>query len=193
VRWPGLFLPMAGHHNVQNATAAIVVAYELGIPEDKVRSALAGFGGVKRRFTKVGEWEGVTIIDDYGHHPVEIKAVLKAARQVCDGRIHAVVQPHRFTRVQDLFEDFCSCFNDADAVYVTDIYAAGEDPIKGIDSDHLAEGIIAHGHRHVQTTARDILAKQLHSELNSGDMVVCLGAGDITVWAANLADELRGI
>ena len=142
-------LPMPGRHNVLNAIAAIAVAHELGLSDDTIRKALAGFGGVQRRFTKTGEWNGVTIIDDYGHHPVEIAAVLKAARESTNGKVIAVVQPHRFTRLQSLFEEFCTCFNDADTVIVADVYAAGEAPIAGIDRDHFVLGLRAHGHREV--------------------------------------------
>ena len=191
--WSGLFLPMAGDHNTQNALAAIAVARALGISEDQVRGALAGFGGVKRRFTKVGEWNGATIIDDYGHHPVEISAVLNAATQVCSGRVFAVVQPHRYSRLQDLFEDFCTCFNDAHGVYVTDVFAAGEDPIKGMDSQGLVDGLARHGHRNVQTVSRDDIAKILHEHLEKDDMVVFLGAGDITNWANELPQKLAEI
>ena len=142
-------LPMPGRHNASNATAAIAVAHELGISDDAIRKAIAGFGGVKRRFTRTGEWNGVTVIDDYGHHPVEIAAVLKAARESTNGKIVAVVQPHRFTRLQSLFEEFCTCFNDADAVVVAEVYPAGEAPIEGIDRDHFVLGLRAHGHREV--------------------------------------------
>jgi len=194
IRWEGLTLPMAGDHNAQNALAAITVASELGLSEPQVRAALKGFSGVKRRFTRVGEWNGVTIIDDYGHHPVEISAVLKAARQVCPvsnkGKIHAVVQPHRYSRLQDLFEDFCTCFNDADAVYVTDVFEAGETPIDGVSGEALVEGLIRHGHRNVQKITRETLAQSLKPNLEPGDYVVCLGAGDITFWAAELAEKL---
>lgn len=188
--WDGLSLPMAGEHNVQNAVAAISVAYELGLSEAQVRAGLKDFGGVKRRFTHAGAWNGVTVIDDYGHHPVEIAAVLKAARQVCDGKIHAVVQPHRFTRLQDLFDEFCTCFNDADAVYVTDVYAAGETPIDGISGDALVEGLARHGHRKSGRVTRENLAATLKPNIKPGDYVVCLGAGDITSWAAELAEKL---
>ena len=144
-----LMLPMPGRHNASNATAAIAVARELGVSDDAIRTAIAGFGGVKRRFTKTGEYNGVTVIDDYGHHPVEIAAVLKAARESTNGKIVAVVQPHRYTRLQSLFEEFCTCFNDADAVIVADVYAAGETAIEGIDRDHFVAGLRAHGHREV--------------------------------------------
>src|SRR3954469_4338980 len=142
-------LPMPGRHNALNATAAIAVAHELGLSDDTIRKALANFGGVRRRFTRTGEWNGITVIDDYGHHPVEIAAVLKAARQSIEGKVIAVVQPHRFTRLQSLFEEFCTCFNDADAVIVAEVYPAGEMPIPGIDRDHFVLGLRAHGHRQV--------------------------------------------
>ncbi|MBL4869791.1 MAG: UDP-N-acetylmuramate--L-alanine ligase [Robiginitomaculum sp.] len=191
--WSGLFLPMAGDHNTQNALAAIAVARALDINEDQVRGALAGFGGVKRRFTTVGEWNGAIIIDDYGHHPVEISAVLQAATQVCSGRVFAIVQPHRYSRLQDLFEDFCTCFNDAYAVYVTEVYAAGEDPIEGMDSQGLVDGLSRHGHRNVQTVSRDEIARIMHEHLEKDDMVVFLGAGDITNWANELPQKLAEI
>ena len=181
-------------HNALNATAAIAVAHELGISDEAIRKALAGFGGVKRRFTRTGEWNGVTIIDDYGHHPVEISAVLKAARESTNGKIVAVVQPHRFTRLQSLFEEFCTCFNDADAVIVAEVYPAGEAPIEGIDRDHFVLGLRAHGHREViplQGPAE--LAKVVHGVAGSGDLVVCLGAGNITQWAYALPGELKAL
>ncbi|PHR60424.1 MAG: UDP-N-acetylmuramate--L-alanine ligase [Robiginitomaculum sp.] len=193
VTWPALFLPMAGDHNTQNALAAIAVARALDISEEQVRSGLSGFGGVKRRFSDAGKWNGVTIIDDYGHHPVEISAVLKAATQVCSGKIHAVVQPHRFSRLQDLFDEFCTCFNDANYVYVTDIFAAGEAPIDGVDAKALIEGLARHGHRNAQQISRETSAQTLYPNLEPGDMVVFLGAGDITVWANELADKLAEI
>ena len=145
---------MPGRHNALNATAAIAVAHELGLSDDMIRKALAGFGGVRRRFTKTGEWNGVTIIDDYGHHPVEIAAVLRAARESINGKVIAVVQPHRFTRLQSLFEEFCTCFNDADTVVVAEVYPAGEAPIPGIDRDHFVLGLRAHGHREVIPLAK---------------------------------------
>jgi UDP-N-acetylmuramate--alanine ligase len=194
-RWVGLKLPMAGRHNVQNSLAAIAVARELGGTEEQIRAALSKFGGVKRRFTLVGEFSGVRIIDDYGHHPVEIAAVLKAARDVQgrDKRVIAVVQPHRYTRLRDLFDQFSTCFNDADHVIVAPVYAAGEQPIDGISHESLAKGLINHGHRSVQTIdGLPSLAKAVKSVLKTGDeMVVCLGAGDITTAAASLADELK--
>ena len=185
---PDLMLPMPGRHNVQNALSAVAVAIELGISDDAIRTGFARFGGVKRRFTNVGETGGVTIIDDYGHHPVEIRAVLAAAREGAQGRVLAVVQPHRFTRLRDLMADFQAAFNDADGVYVAPVYAAGEAPIDGIDAAALAAGLLAAGHRSAVTvTGADDLAHQLAIDVRAGDMVVCLGAGDITRWAAGLA------
>ena len=189
-RWADLFLPMAGRHNAQNVLSAIAVSRELGLDVEKVRAGLKSFAGVKRRFTHIGDWNGVTIIDDYGHHPVEIAAVLQAARQVTKGKVHAVMQPHRYSRLRDLFEDFSTCFNDADRVYVADVYAAGEEPIEGVSSPALAESIRSHGHRFVNLTAKATLAKDLHPHLEKDDLVVCLGAGDITYWAAELVDNL---
>jgi len=189
-----VMLPMPGRHNALNATAAIAVAHELGLSDDAIRKAIAGFGGVKRRFTKTGEWNGVTIIDDYGHHPVEISAVLKAARESTDGKIIAVVQPHRFTRLQSLFEEFCTCFNDADTVVVAEVYPAGEAPIAGIDRDHFVLGLRAHGHREVIALQHPAnLAGMIHDTATSGDFVVCLGAGNITQWAYALPGELKAL
>ncbi|MET4210215.1 UDP-N-acetylmuramate--L-alanine ligase [Bradyrhizobium sp. LA2.1] len=189
-----LMLPMPGRHNASNATAAIAVARELGVSDEAIRKAIAGFGGVKRRFTKTGEWNGVTVIDDYGHHPVEIAAVLKAARESTNGKIVAVVQPHRYTRLQSLFEEFCTCFNDADAVVVADVYAAGETPIDGIDRDHFVAGLRAHGHREVVgLPAAPELAGIVKGLAKSGDLVVCLGAGNITQWAYALPGELKAL
>lgn len=191
-RWTGLELPMSGRHNVQNALAAIAVARELGGAEDDIRAALGRFEGVKRRFTQVGEWNGVRIIDDYGHHPVEIAAVLRAARDVQgEGRVIAVVQPHRYTRLRDLFEDFCTCFNNADRVVVAPVYAAGEAPIDGVSASSFAKGLADHGHRNVSVLDDlEHLPEALSGTLEPGDMVVCLGAGDITAHAATLADRL---
>src|SRR6266478_6218642 len=187
-------LPMPGRHNASNATAAIAVAHELGMSDDAIRKAIAGFGGVKRRFTKTGEWNGVTVIDDYGHHPVEIAAVLKAARESTNGKILAVVQPHRYTRLQSLFEEFCTCFNDADAVIVADVYAAGETPIEGIDRDHFVAGLRAHGHREVIPLEKSTdLAGLVRDIAGRGDFVVCLGAGNITQWAYTLPGELKAL
>ncbi|HXH43844.1 MAG TPA: UDP-N-acetylmuramate--L-alanine ligase [Bradyrhizobium sp.] len=189
-----LALPMPGRHNASNATAAIAVAHELGVSDDSIRKALAGFGGVKRRFTKTGEWNGVTVIDDYGHHPVEIAAVLKAARDSYAGNVIAVVQPHRYTRLQSLFEEFCTCFNDADAVVVAEVYAAGEAPIEGIDRDHFVAGLRAHGHREViPLPAATELAGIVKGLAKPGDLVVCLGAGNITQWAYALPDQLKAL
>jgi UDP-N-acetylmuramate--alanine ligase len=190
----GLMLPMAGRHNALNATAAIAVAHELGLADETIRKALASFGGVRRRFTKTGEWNGATIIDDYGHHPVEIAAVLKAARESTNGKIVAVVQPHRYTRLQSLFEEFCTCFNDADAVVVADVYPAGEAPIPGIDRDNFVLGLRAHGHREVIPLQRSAdLAGVIKSLAGRGDFVVCLGAGNITQWAYALPDQLKAL
>jgi UDP-N-acetylmuramate--alanine ligase len=189
-----LVLPMPGRHNALNATAAIAVAHELGIPDATIRSAIAGFGGVKRRFTKTGEWNGVTIIDDYGHHPVEIAAVLKAARESTGGRVIAVVQPHRYTRLQALFEEFCTCFNDADTVVVADVYPAGEAPIEGFDRDHFVLGLRAHGHREVVPLQESAaLAGVIAGLAKQDDYVVCLGAGNITQWAYALPGELKAL
>jgi UDP-N-acetylmuramate--alanine ligase len=187
-----LRLAMPGRHNVQNALAAIAVARELGIADDVLRRALAGFGGVKRRFTKAGSAGGVTVIDDYGHHPVEIRAVLATARQTSDGRVIAVVQPHRYSRLSALFEDFCTAFNDADCVFVAPVYAAGEPPLPGIDRDALVEGLRRHGHRDVRPLdGPDQLAPLLMGVAAAGDLVVCLGAGSITAWANALPGELQ--
>jgi UDP-N-acetylmuramate--alanine ligase len=190
----GLMLPMPGRHNAWNATAAIAVAHQLGISDGAIRKAIAGFGGVKRRFTRTGEWNGVTVIDDYGHHPVEIAAVLRAARESTNGRVIAVVQPHRYTRLQSLFEEFCTCFNDADAVIVAEVYPAGEAPIEGIDRDHFVLGLRAHGHRDVIPLpgAAD-LAGIVKGLAKRGDLVVCLGAGNITQWAYALPGELKAL
>jgi UDP-N-acetylmuramate--alanine ligase len=188
-----LFLPVAGRHNVQNAVAAIAVARELGVNDQAIREGLKGFEGVKRRFTTTGVWNDVRIVDDYGHHPVEIAAVLKAAREVTSGRVLAVVQPHRFTRLRDLFQDFSTCFNDADMVAITDVYPAGETPIAGIDAAHLVQSIARHGHRDVSHLASlDDLPAFVRARALPGDLVVCLGAGDITSFAAALPGKLAG-
>lgn len=190
-RIEGIELPMAGRHNVQNALAAIGAATELGIPDEVIAKGFADFGGVKRRFTKVGEIDGVPVIDDYGHHPVEIRAALAAAREGSTGRVFAVIQPHRYTRLRDLLEEFETACNDADAVYVTPVYAAGEEPIEGIDAETLVTGLKERGHRSARTVAdEDELAAALAGDIESGDMIVCLGAGDITRWAAKLADRI---
>src|SRR6266700_2145133 len=189
-----LTLPMAGRHNALNATAAIAVAHELGLSDDAIRKAIAGFGGVKRRFTKTGEWNGITVIDDYGHHPVEIAAVLKAARESTNGKIIAVVQPHRFTRLQSLFEEFCTCFNDADTVVVAEVYPAGEAPIPGIDRDQFVLGLRAHGHREVIPLQKSSdLAGVIKGLASRGALVVLLGAGNITQWAYALPGELKAL
>jgi len=190
-RIEGIELPMPGRHNVQNALAAVAVAVEMGCADEIVRGGFAQFGGVKRRFTRVGEVAGATIIDDYGHHPVEIRAVLAAAREGVENRVIAVVQPHRFTRLRDHMEDFQGAFNDADVVYAAPVYPAGEQPIDGVDSAALVEGIKARGHRSAHLVAgADALATELAATIQPGDMVVCLGAGDITKWAAGLADAI---
>ncbi|MGN6309418.1 MAG: UDP-N-acetylmuramate--L-alanine ligase [Xanthobacteraceae bacterium] len=189
-----LVLPMPGRHNALNATAAIAVAHQLGLSDEVIRKALAGFGGVKRRFTRTGEWNGVTIIDDYGHHPVEIAAVLKAARDSTKNKVIAVVQPHRYTRLQSLFEEFCTCFNDADTVIVADVYPAGEAPIPGIDRDNFVLGLRAHGHREVIALENAAaLAGVVRGVAKPGDYVVCLGAGNITQWAYALPAELKAL
>ena len=180
-------LPMPGEHNVSNAVASIIVARHLGVPIDTIVEALRGFKGVNRRFTKVDKVNGVEIFDDYGHHPVEIRAVLKAARQQAKGRIFAIHQPHRYTRLHDLFDDFCLCFQDADFVGITDVYAAGEQKINGTDSRSLVNGIINHGHPHAREV-EDLksLARYIKRHAKEGDMVLCLGAGSITNWAYEL-------
>ncbi|WP_409434074.1 UDP-N-acetylmuramate--L-alanine ligase [Litorimonas sp. RW-G-Af-16] len=191
--WKGLFLPMAGKHNTQNVLSAIAVSRELGLSEAEVRAGLDSFGGVKRRFTHVGNWQGIDIIDDYGHHPVEIAAVLQAARQVCTGRVHAVMQPHRYSRLRDLFEDFSTCFNDADYVYIADVYAAGETPIEGFSAPSLVKSLTSHGHKSASLTSKTSLAADLKPHLEKDDLIVCLGAGDITYWAADLAKALEAV
>jgi UDP-N-acetylmuramate--alanine ligase len=187
----GIHIPLPGRHNVQNALAAVAVALELGIPDEQVVTGFERFEGVKRRFTRAGEVDGATIIDDYAHHPVEIRAVLSAARETTAGRVIAVMQPHRYTRLNALMADFQSAFNDADIVFVAPVYAAGEEPIDGADSDALAEGIRAHGHRMVKTVSDpEDLARSLRDIAAEGDTIVCMGAGDITKWAAGLADDI---
>ena len=189
----GCTLPMPGDHNVSNALAAIAVARHLGMKREEIREALAGFAGVNRRFTKVGEVNGVTIIDDYGHHPVEIAAVLRAARQSTRGRIIAVHQPHRYTRLSSLFDDFCTCFNEADVVAIAEVYAAGEEPIAGASRDDLVAGLIAHGHRHARAIMDEAdLVRLVREQARPGDMVVCLGAGTISAWANALPARLMG-
>jgi UDP-N-acetylmuramate--alanine ligase len=190
----GVELPMPGRHNVQNALAAIAVAVEMGVADDKIASGFAHFGGVKRRFTKVGDVDGAAIIDDYGHHPVEIRAVLAAAREAAVGRVIAVCQPHRYSRLGGLMDEFAQAFNDADMVYVAPVYAAGEAAIEGVDAAHLVVDLKRRGHRAAAEIAdASALAKELASIVRSDDMVVCLGAGDITKWAAGLADAIRAV
>jgi len=190
----GLVLPMPGRHNIANSTAAIAVADQLGISADIIRKGLAEFGGVKRRFTHTGTWNGVEIYDDYGHHPVEIAAVLKAARDAAQGRVIAVMQPHRFSRLQSLFDDFCTCFNDADTVIVADVYEAGESPIDGVDKQALVSGMRASGHRHVIALERpEDLPAMIRGLARPADLVIFLGAGSITRWAYALPGELAGL
>ena len=194
VRLEGLKLPIAGRHNVLNALAAIAVARELGVSDEAIREGLASFAGVKRRFTTTGVVDGVRVIDDYGHHPVEISAVLKAARSITEGRVIAVVQPHRYSRLLDLFDEFCGCFNDADTVIVADVYPAGELPIEGVDRDALVEGLRRAGHRRVLPLNEPAaLPEAVAAEVQPGDLVVCLGAGDITQWAYALPDGLKAL
>ena len=189
-----LALPMPGRHNALNATAAVAVAHELEVPDAAIRTALAGFGGVRRRFTRTGEWNGVTVIDDYGHHPVEIAAVLKAARESTGGQVIAVMQPHRYTRLSSLFDEFCTCFNDADVVIVAHVYPAGEAPIAGADRDGLVQGLRVRGHRHViALDGPEQLAGLVQSLAKAGDYVVFLGAGNITQWAYALPGELAAL
>jgi len=190
----GIELPMPGRHNVQNAIAAIAVGLEMGMSDADIVHGFAQFGGVKRRFTKVGEVDGVSIIDDYGHHPVEIQAVLSAGREGAKGRVIAVVQPHRYTRLRDHMDEFQQAFNDADMVYVTPVFKAGEDPIEGIDSEALVAGLKKRGHRIAETVFDEQdLAKKLSEVVQADDMIICLGAGDITKWAANLASEIQTV
>jgi len=187
-------LPMLGQHNVQNALAAVAIALEMDVDEQTLKSAFAGFRGVKRRFTKTGESAGITVIDDYGHHPVEIAAVLKAARQAGARDVIAVVQPHRYSRLESLFAEFCTCMNDAGTVIVADVYAAGEAPIPGISRDALVDGLRARGHRSVvPLPGPEHLAEMVNSIARAGDFVVCLGAGNITQWAATLPQELAAL
>ena len=190
-RIEGCTLPMPGDHNVSNALAAVAVARHLGLTRAGIRAALASFGGVNRRFTRVGEVGGVTIIDDYGHHPVEITAVLRAARQACEGRIIAVHQPHRYSRLHALFDEFCGAFNEADVVGIAEVYGAGETPIPGASRDDLVAGLTRHGHRHaVALDGEDDLEALVRAEARPGDMVVCLGAGTISAWANALPARL---
>ena len=186
-------LPMPGDHNVSNALAAVAVARHLGMKLDEIRTALENFGGANRRFTRVGVVDGVTIIDDYAHHPVEIAAALKAARQSTEGRVIALHQPHRFSRLHDLFDDFCACFNDADIVGISDVFAAGEAPIEGANRDDLVAGLIRHGHRFATAIEdEDAMLALIKAEAKPGDMVICLGAGTISAWANALPARLKG-
>jgi UDP-N-acetylmuramate--alanine ligase len=186
-----VMVPIPGRHNVQNALAAIAVAIELGISDEAIVAGFEKFEGVKRRFTKVGEADGAIVIDDYAHHPTEIRAVLAAAREGARERVIAVMQPHRYTRLQALMDEFQNAFNDADVVFVTPVYPAGEEPIEGVDSAALADGLRAHGHRMVRTVdSLDELCRELRDLAADGDMVICMGAGDITKWAASLADGI---
>ena len=189
----GCTLPMPGDHNVSNALAAVAVARHLGMKASEIRDALANFGGVNRRFTRVGVVDGVTIIDDYGHHPVEIAAVLRAARQSVEpgARVIAVHQPHRYSRLSSLFDDFCACFNDADVVGIAEVFAAGEEPIPGASRDDLVAGLIRHGHRHaIAVESEADLERLVRAEARPEDMVVCLGAGTISAWAHELPARL---
>jgi len=189
----GCSLPMPGDHNVSNALSAVAVARHLGMKKDQIRTALAAFKGVNRRFTIVGQVNGVTIVDDYGHHPVEIAAVLKAARQASEGRVIAVHQPHRYSRLATLFDDFCTCFNEADVVAIAEVFAAGEDPIEGAGRDDLVSGLIRAGHRHARAiTDQDDLTRLVREQAREGDIVVCLGAGTISTWANGPPERLKG-
>ncbi len=193
-RLDNLVMPMPGRHNISNATAAIAVANRLGISREDIAKGLASFGGVKRRFTLTGEWNGVQIFDDYGHHPVEIKAVLRAAREACKGRIIAVHQPHRYTRLSSLFEEFAACFNDADSIFIAPVYAAGEDAIEGADSESLISRIKSGGHRDARFLPSAEALPQMVAEIaKPGDFVVLLGAGSITYWAAALPKQLQDL
>ncbi len=190
-RIDGVVLPMPGDHNVSNALAAIAVARHLGMRKDEIREALRTFKGVKRRFTLVGKVDGITIIDDYAHHPVEINAVLHAARKATEGRVIAVHQPHRYTRLHDLFEDFCACFNDADVVGISDVYSAGEDPIPGATRDDLIAGLRSHGHRSAEAVEDEAgLLRFVRTHCQPGDLLVCLGAGTVSAWAYNLPEAM---
>lgn len=189
-----LMLPMPGVHNVSNATAAVCVALQLGLTDDEIRRGLANFSGVKRRFTHTGTVGGIQVFDDYAHHPVEISAVLRAARSASERNVVAIVQPHRYTRLQSLFEEFCACFNDADTVIVAPVYAAGEELIEGADEKALAEGLRMRGHRHVlELPSSDQLGELVHAHAREGDLVICLGAGSITKWAYELPKALEDL
>ena len=187
----GVHVPIPGRHNVQNALAAIAVALEMGISPEAIVASFERFEGVKRRFTKAGEVGGTVIVDDYAHHPTEIRAVLAAAREGAEGRVIAIMQPHRYTRLQALMDEFQNAFNDADVVYVAPVYAAGEEAIDGVNSEALVEGLRAHGHRMVRAVENlDELCRELRDLAAEGDMVICMGAGDITKWAAALAQGI---
>lgn len=187
-----VFLPMVGDHNVRNALAAVAICHHLGLSASLIRKGLSRFSGVKRRFTITGKVADMVIVDDYGHHPVEISATLQAARSRAENRVIAVVQPHRYSRLQSLFEEFCTCFNDADRVIVADVYPAGEAPIEGVDRHALAEGLRHHGHRDVvELSGPEALASLIQADGQSGDIVVCLGAGNITQWAYQLPQEIQ--
>ncbi|MCX8996464.1 UDP-N-acetylmuramate--L-alanine ligase [Rhizobiaceae bacterium BDR2-2] len=187
-----LMLPMPGRHNVSNACAAIAVANRLGIDGEAIARGLASFTGVKRRFTLTGEWNGVQVFDDYGHHPVEIRAVLKAAREACKGRIIAIHQPHRYSRLSSLFEEFSHCFNDADVIFIPPVYAAGENPIGGANAEALVSALKAAGHRDARYLPEpEGLAEAIAGIAKPGDFVVCLGAGSITQWAQALPHGLE--
>jgi len=192
-----IYLPMLGDHNILNSLASLAIAQEMGTPVATMKTAMKNFSGVKRRFTKTGVSNGITVVDDYAHHPVEIKAVLKAARQAVDKygkKIVAVMQPHRFTRLHDLMSDFCTCFNDADVVMIADVYGAGEDPIKGAGKEDLAKGIVERGHKNAMVLpSREELGQFVSQYAEEGDYVVCLGAGDITHWAYDLPNQLDEI
>ena len=190
-----IHLSMLGKHNVQNSLVALGVAHGMGVSEETMKNALSNFGGVKRRFTKTGEVDGVTIIDDYAHHPVEIDVVLKTARTAVKdngGQVIAVMQPHRYSRLNDLYEEFCRCFNDADHVVITDVYEAGEAPIDGVDKDYLVTGLKTHGHRSAQPLlGQDDLARVINDLAKAGDYVIVMGAGNSTNWAYALPDQLE--
>jgi UDP-N-acetylmuramate--alanine ligase len=193
-RYIDIALPALGEHNVLNSLVAASIAWELDIGERVLRESLGNFQGVKRRFTKTGEANVITVIDDYGHHPVEIAAVLKAARQACKGHVIAVMQPHRYTRLRDLFEEFCSSFNSADKVVIADVYSAGEPPIPGIDRTHFVEGIRTRGHRNVKELGKPEDLPALIADIaGPGDYVICLGAGNITNWAQALPGQLKAL
>ncbi len=189
-----VILPMPGIHNVLNSLPAAIIAKRLGVDDAHIKSGFANFAGVKRRFTHAGDWKDVKIIDDYGHHPAEIAAVLRAARNVASGKVIAVVQPHRYSRLHDLFDDFCGCLNEADIALITDVYAAGEQPIEGVNRDALVAGLEAHGHRDVRALKSfDALPRVIADVAEKGDYVICLGAGDITKHANELAGKLAGL